>query len=179
MFTNTRQAAADRTAASLREALEGWRSTADSWYDGTPGAITARMAACDRIIHRLRQGGIGYHGTIVELASDRSRLADMRSSLWHTANQDRDQFVAPRAHEVTHDINRTAARAFVRENIEVAHVPEEMAERARRYAALVEPTANAESFAATCLRVAATVPRPKVASAPPPNTDFDDELMFM
>lgn len=173
MFSNTSNAV--RTAETLRTALEGWRSTADSWFDGTPGSISSRVAGCDRLIHQLRQAGPGYHGTIAEMASTRSQLADMRNSLLHQANQDRDAGHRQGAAADARHVN--AARAFVRENIEAAHVPEELQIRAARHADLHSIDS---SFVATVLRVAAALPRPqKTASAPTSFADFDDQLMFL
>jgi hypothetical protein len=169
---------AARTAAALNQQLEGYRATVANWYDGTPRSIEARIAHCDRLTHRLRAAGIGHQGTVAELADDRRVLVNLAASL-NNAHQDREvERTATRNHPVTDQINMVSARAFVREHIEVAHVPSELAERARRHAARHEPRADAEGFAQTCLRVAAQVPRPTVAAAPPIE-DFPDYGLFM
>jgi hypothetical protein len=176
MFQDVNTRTAARTAESLRTALEGWRSTMDSWFDGTPGSISARVAGCDKLIHRFRQAGHGYHGTIAELQRHRSQLADMRNSLLHTANADRETPVRVTARP--QERHRLAARAFLREQYHPDR--SELQIRADRHADLhgLDP-----AFTATVLFEARTIPQQqqtRVASAPPTAvTDFADELMFM
>lgn len=176
--------AAARTAAALNQQLEGYRATVGSWYDGTPPSVDARIAHCDRLIHRLRTAGIGHQGTEAELVDDRRVLVGLKHGLYDVERQRALSEVTlgavPTAVTAARDkVNMIAARAFVREHIEVAHVPTELAERARRHAALHEPHVDAEGFAHTCLRVAATVPAPTTVQTASVIEDFPDYGLFV
>lgn len=179
MFDNAfRERTAARTMTALNNDLDSWRDVDGGWFDGTVASVDRRIAQASSLLHRLHQAGITGYGSVSELTADRESLGELRISMLN-GHQDRSTFVTPQAHDVQHQMNMVAARAFVRENIEAAHVPEELAERARRYASLHEPRADADAFAATCLRVASQIPQQKTASGPQTFEDFDDQHLFL
>lgn len=164
-----------RTAAAVTRALSDYQSTVASWYDGTPRSISARIAACDRIIHRLTAAGPGYHHQLSELAEDRTVLANLKHSLLN-AHQDRVVDAPVTRTAPIDESTRVAARAFVRANVEVAHVPSELGERARHHA---DRHGLSPEFVTAALAVGATVAPPKTASIPTEVEDFPDHGLFL
>lgn len=180
MFDNAfRDRIAARSAQTLYSALDDWRDSDGGWFTGTVASVDARLAKLDSLIHRFRQSGPLGYGILAELGGERESLTELRHSMLN-GHQDRvaaaPTVVYP---EAAHEINMVAARDFVRRNIEVAHVPTEMRERARFHAERVEPKADANLFAETCVRVAATVPRAPVQRVAATVEDFDDHHLFL
>jgi hypothetical protein len=179
MFPNASPARSQRrTALALQTAANNWYASAGSWFDGTLISVDARLARVDKLIHALRQAGPGYAGRASEFTEERQVIAELRESMLN-AHQDREVVRIASYPDTAHEINLVEARAFVRDNIEAAHWPDEMRDRARRHAERVEPRASADLFAETCLRVAATVPRPTVERTASVVQDFDDHHLFL
>lgn len=175
MFPNASPAQqAQKTAARLHTAIEGWRSTADSWFDGTPAAVNRRIAGCDALIHRLRSAGTHTSGTVSELVADREYLVGLHHSM-NNAHQDRE-LPARRTAASRNPRVIVEARAFVRENLNAIHAPAEIRERALRHA---DRHGMGSDFVASCVEIAKSVPPPRMASAPTMVEDFPDHGLFM
>lgn len=89
MFRDARALDRSRTETSFRTAMTAYTQAAESWFDGTPGSIDARLARCQRLLHAARatvgrvslaDAGMYLHAT-EELTADRQALTELRHSL--------------------------------------------------------------------------------------------------
>lgn len=179
MFDNAfRARTAARTTQALYSALDDWRDSDGGWFNGTVASVDSRLGTADSLLHRFRQAGLSGYGIVAELSADRDSLTELRHSMLN-AHTDRD---------VTKDVRLASiperlmiqARAYVRDNIEVAHVPDEMRDRARHYwASTRDDGMSAQIFAQACVDVAAQVPRPQPQRTAATVADFDDHHLFL
>lgn len=193
-----------RTAESFTTAMTEWRDSSDSWFNGI-GSVDARLSRCAKLIHtaesavgRLPAGDSGqYLAAIQELSADRQVIASLREDLL-TGNSGRE------AVGVSRSPGRTASTKaptlsgqerrwvdlesakFVTANRDVAHVADELTERARRHAELHTSTLGAKrsrevtaAFVDKVADLGHRTPRPRTASAPTTIPDFPDHLLFL
>jgi hypothetical protein len=102
MFRDAQVVDRQHTAASFSQALRRYAKSRESWYDGSPGCVDARLAHCDRLLHsarftvaRLSIANTGRYLRAVEvLDTDRRSLLALRDDLL-TGASNRADVVGP------------------------------------------------------------------------------------
>lgn len=226
-----------RTAESFSAAIEQWRSTSDSWFDGTFASVDNRLRRCAKLI-QIANAAVGrdpmgsgqrYLNTLRELSADKQVIAELREDLLtggsgreagvpsgRTANglvDDAASWVGDNVQQPVVDGVSSAANwvgenvqqpivdklgaserrwveleasRFIAANTDVAHVPDELSERAGHHAqdhtsrlGQKRSKVVTAAFIAKVVALGRAVPRPRVAAAPTTMSDFDPALMFL
>lgn len=174
-------------------ALDNFRKSADSWFDGSVEAVDQRLARVNKLLHvahnKAAEDPAGQLEVIAELSADRTALKSLREDLTSGAADRTTGYVPPKVAATLTPAERRwialESAKFIAEHEDVRYDVAEMGERARRYAEVVtstmdrprEMTAAFEREVATIVRM---TPRPRTASRPKPVfTDFPDSQMFL
>lgn len=180
MFDNAfRERTTARTMTALNSDLTDWRDADGGWFDGTVASVDRRIAQASSLLHRLHQAGITGYGAVSELTADRENLGELRISMLNAHSDRVAEHREPTGPRSFSSATLIEARAYVRDNIEAAHVPDEMRERALFWASARMSEAHARQFAAACVEVASTVPRPQPQHTAAMVADFDDHHLFL
>ncbi len=181
-----------KTSESFAAAMQDWRGTSDNWFDGSVHSVDRRLSRCAKLIDvaskAVGSGETKYLASIQELSADRTAIASLREDLL-TGDSGREPV------GVSRSPGRTAALAtklssieqrwvdlesarFINSNRDVAHVADELAERAWRHADRhpVSRTAAA-AFIDRVVELGRQIPQPRVASVTTV-PDFDASLMY-
>lgn len=167
--------------------LQTFRRESENWFDGTPGSVDRRLAACRALIHEARsmaaEDPVGHLRVMAELDSDRQSLTDLRHDLLtgaidrearYTGTPDTSPMNSAERRWVTLEASR-----FHRDQDSARHDVTEMAERARRHAEVYAPSRPAAwAFQAAVAELARRTSRPRTAARTPPLRDHPDELIF-
>jgi hypothetical protein len=98
MFKDARELDVQRTDASFRQALRRYADAAESWFDGTPGSVEARFAACSRLLHSVRattarlnvSDAVPFIRAASQLEADRRALVALHDDLMTGASNRED-----------------------------------------------------------------------------------------
>lgn len=179
--------------------MTAWRDSADNWFDGTIATVDERLRRCAKLLNVANtmagRGEITHLNAIQELSADRRVLADLREELLTTgpgggmtgvSSSRRTAAVAddaPTSSQGRRWVELEATR-FLRANLDAAHAPAELAERARRHAdlhasTLPDPSRVTAAFVRKVAALGASMPRMRTAATPAPSMDFDDTALFI
>lgn len=173
-------------------ALGEFRQKSDDWFDGTPGSVDRRLAACTKLLHTAQtaagQDPASQLQVIAELTADRTALKNLRDDLLSgAASRQPVRRVASTKTAALTRLSSTERRwvilesaKFHGEQTDARSDIAEMMERARHYAQARTGSATViAAFEEAVADHARRTPRPKVAARKQVFTDFPDSQLFL